>query len=149
MSHLFDNQHVTNKVLSKAMVHFNDNIGNWNTSGVTDMKSMFFMALAFNQPIGKWNTNNVKSMHSMFYGSLFNHPLNSWNTSSVTDMNKIFDYATYFNQDLSSWRPAITDKDSVNGFPCYSPLQHKSDFWPKSTSTTNFFTKAYFKCPKE
>ena len=35
--------------------------------------------------------------------------------------------------------------NSVGGFPCGSPLQHKSDFWPKS-QPPNFFTKAYFKC---
>ena len=42
-------------------------IGQWNTSSVTDMYSMFRSAAAFNQPIDQWNTSSVTNMNYMFY----------------------------------------------------------------------------------
>ena len=44
---------------------FNEDIGNWDTSKVTDM-NMFSSTEAFNQDIGGWDTNNVTNMRSMF-----------------------------------------------------------------------------------
>jgi surface protein len=39
---------------------FNQPIGDWNTSSVTDMWSMFYGAAAFNQPIGDWDTRDTR-----------------------------------------------------------------------------------------
>ena len=36
---------------------FNQPIGDWDTSKVTDMRSMFKLASSFNQPIGNWDTS--------------------------------------------------------------------------------------------
>jgi surface protein len=38
---------------------FNQAIGLWNTSAVTNMNSMFYNAVAFNQNISGWNVTNV------------------------------------------------------------------------------------------
>jgi surface protein len=38
---------------------FNQNIGSWNTSNVTNMGGMFNSATAFNQDIGGWNVSKV------------------------------------------------------------------------------------------
>ncbi len=38
---------------------FNQNIGGWNTSSVTNMGDIFNNARVFNQNIGGWNTSNV------------------------------------------------------------------------------------------
>jgi surface protein len=38
---------------------FNQPIGSWNTSAVTDMSLMFQDATAFDQNIGSWNVSNV------------------------------------------------------------------------------------------
>ena len=46
---------------------FNQAIGEWDTSQVTDMGSMFSSASAFNQAIGEWDTSQVTYMGSMFY----------------------------------------------------------------------------------
>ncbi len=45
-----------------AATSFNQNIGSWNTSRVTDMNDMFDQANAFNQDIGSWNTSSVTYM---------------------------------------------------------------------------------------
>ena len=38
---------------------FNQDIGEWDVSNVTNMGNMFRAALSFNQPIGDWNLKNV------------------------------------------------------------------------------------------
>ena len=46
---------------------FNQAIGNWDTSSVTDMSFMFSSSDAFNQNISAWDTSNVTNMTYMFY----------------------------------------------------------------------------------
>lgn len=48
---------------------FNQPLGNWNTSNVTNMYEMFHDANLFDQPIGNWNTSNVTTMEFMFAGA--------------------------------------------------------------------------------
>ena len=45
---------------------FNQPIGDWDTSQVTDMSIMFGDATAFNQPIGDWDTSKVTNTEDMF-----------------------------------------------------------------------------------
>ena len=85
-------------------VHFNEDIGYWDTSNVTDMSGMFSYAKSFNQDIGCWDTSNVTSMRSMFKGAeSFNQHISCWDTSSVANMRSMFDGAESFDQDISDW----------------------------------------------
>ncbi len=79
---------------------------------LTSLRSMFNGAAAFNQNIGNWNTSNVTDMGWMFSGaSAFNQNIGNWNTSNVTDMGWMFLEASAFNQDLTNWivNPRVID----------------------------------------
>ncbi|MDQ0567914.1 surface protein [Mycoplasma yeatsii] len=77
----------------------------WDTSNVTNMKSMFQNAKFFNQPLGdKFNTSKVTNMHAMFQGAHnFNQALgDKFDTSNVTDMSYMFKGAESFNSSLGN-----------------------------------------------
>ena len=89
---------------SGTFSNFNQDIGSWDVSNVTDMGNMFDNASAFNQPIGGWDVSNVNGMGLMFRDAIsFNQPIGGWDVSGVNDMVLMFSDATSFNQDLSSW----------------------------------------------
>ena len=54
-----------------------------------------FHATAFNQPIGDWDVSNVTDMSHMFYGATaFNQDLSSWSVDGVTICNNFSEGAT-------------------------------------------------------
>ena len=47
------------------------------------MSDIFLDAKNFNQPIGNWDTSNVTDMHNMFdCASVVNQPIENWDTSN-------------------------------------------------------------------
>jgi surface protein len=87
---------------------FNQDIGSWNTSSVTSFQLMFGNDVVFNQDLSNWNIGNANNLQNMFQGcDVFNNGgstgINNWNTSGVTDMNGVFDGANAFNQPIGNW----------------------------------------------
>jgi surface protein len=85
-------------------------INNWsiNTSGTVIMTGMF-QNCPFNQPIGLWNTSNVTNMSTMFNAATsFNQDISTWNVSNVTTFNGMFSTASSFNRNLGAWQLRLT-----------------------------------------
>lgn len=103
-------------VTMNSMFHnapnFNQNIGAWDVSRVTNMSLMFARSAGANHTfnnggsntIGNWNTGSVTTMAQMFDFCVgFNQPINNWNVANVTSMLAMFRNATSFNQDIGAW----------------------------------------------
>lgn len=87
---------------------FNQDIGGWDVSNVTSMSYMFNNATNYNNGgssnINNWITSNVTTMEGMFRGcSLFNQPIENWNTSKIETMQTMFYGAKSFNQSIGGW----------------------------------------------
>ena len=94
-------------------------ISSWDTSGVTDMSTLFKDAEEFNDDIGSWDVSNVTNMKEMFKGEYhketrtFNQDIGGWDTSNVTDMSNMFAYCESFNQDIGRWD--VSNVTDMNG----------------------------------
>src|SRR6056297_1081105 len=97
--------------------NFNQDIGDWDLSSVTQLEDMFANTTAFNQDISDWDVSSVEVMSSMFRNaSSFNQNLENWDVSNVTNMAFMFDQASSFNQDLGDWDiTSITLDDAFGG----------------------------------
>jgi surface protein len=103
----------TDMSLLFSTITFNQPIGNWDVSNVTDMFRMFSLGNTddderrplnnFNQPIGNWDVSKVENMGEMFAWSSFHQPIGDWNVSSVTNMNGMFINNLSFNQPIENW----------------------------------------------
>ena len=84
-------------------------IENWNTTAVTNMKDAFKGNLGvirndFNEDIGGWDVSNVTNMENMLRSQLlFNQDIGSWDTGKVSRFVYMFYFSTAFNQDISGW----------------------------------------------
>ena len=105
MSYMF--QHSPNTTPPKYNDTFNENISHWDTSNVTNMRSMFEGAMNFNSDISHWDTSKVTSMHRMFKNAVnFNRDIGNWDVSKVNSMYEMLRNTKEFNQDLSDWDTA-------------------------------------------
>jgi surface protein len=89
-------------------------IGEWDTSRVTDMRSLFYNKPTFNEDISNWDVSNVVTFDNMFYCDkidvniapnppAFNQNINNWNVSRCRSFNRMFATAVNFNQPLNNW----------------------------------------------
>ena len=94
---------ISMSTMFQSAILFNQNIGAWNMTRVTNTSAMFNNATAFNQDISAWDVSNVTTMANMFVSTKFNQNINAWNVANVTDMSAMFQGTTAFNQPLNSW----------------------------------------------
>ena len=87
-------------------------IASWNTSGVTNMISLFYEQDDFNEDISRWNVSNVVTMGGMFYyAALFNGDLSCWDVGQVQDMFAMFMGTTSFDRQLGgAWSTSTATK---------------------------------------
>ena len=79
-------------------------IASWDTSGITNMRCLFYYKEDFNEDISRWNVSNVVAMDMMFSrAASFNGDLSCWEVGQVQNMRFMFSGATSFNGDLSRW----------------------------------------------
>lgn len=79
----------------QTATNFDQNIGSWVTSAVTNMSSMFLGATNFNQNIGSWNTSAVTNMNSLFQNALaFEQNIGGWDVNQVTNFTSFLSGVT-------------------------------------------------------
>ncbi|MGW9686498.1 BspA family leucine-rich repeat surface protein [Flagellimonas sp. 2504JD1-5] len=110
---------VTNMESMFYATNFNGDIGDWDTSNITNMDNMFSFAFLFNQDIGDWDTSNVTTMEGMFaswdsnYKTQFNQDISGWNVGNVSNFRSMF-VLSKFNRNLASWDiTSATSMDSM------------------------------------
>ncbi len=91
---------------------FGENIGEDES---VNMYSMFKQARSFNQNIGDWDVSRVTDMGYMFGSSSgcpmkFNQDISDWDVSNVIDMSGMFYNSGNFNQDISKWDVSNVEK---------------------------------------
>ena len=95
---------------------FNQDIGAWDVSSVTDMTNMLRSASSFNQDIGDWDVSSVTDMTNMFYGAYeFNQDISAWDVSNVTNMSSMFNDSALstdnYDNILSGWSQQALQSD--------------------------------------
>jgi uncharacterized repeat protein (TIGR02543 family) len=103
------------------------------TSLITNMSNL--LSRPFNQPIGNWDVSNVTNMSAIFGESPFNQPIENWDVKKVSNMNGMF-YETPFNQNISSW--CVNNiLSKPNNFSTNSPLSSENEpKWGTCPSTS-------------
>ena len=109
MSLMFYNASSFDQDINTKQVEVEDgeNYTAWNVSNVTTMVRMLASS-SFNQPIGDWDVSNVTNMGYMFdLASFFDQDIGNWDVSKVTDMLAMFDSSALsthnYDRILNNW----------------------------------------------
>lgn len=88
-------------------------ISGGDVSNVECMHSVFYGADAFNQDIGNWDVSKVTDMSQMFVAKNFNKDISRWNVSKVTTVGYMFNASRSFDQNIGSWN--VSNVSNMNG----------------------------------
>jgi surface protein len=132
---------------SEDDVDFNQKIGNWDVSNVTNMSFMFYRVYSFNQPLKLWDVAKVTTMEGMFYNnSSFNQPIGNWDVSNVTNMSGMF-MESAFRQPIGDWD--VSNVTSMSSMFSYTPFNQPIGDWDVSNvrNMENMFGGSSFNQP--
>ena len=76
-------------------------IGEWDVSGVSDMKHMFSFS-NFDGDISEWDMSSVTDMSHMLSSTIFNGDISKWDVSGVACMMHTFSFSN-FNHEMSKF----------------------------------------------
>ena len=117
-----------------GLSQFNQDISHWDVSNVINMEGMLGGSASFAQDLNQWDVSNVTNMARMFVYSSFNQPINNWDVSNVTNMQSMFYHNYQFNQDIIQWDVSnVTDMYAMF-HQAYSFNQDLSN-WPVENVT--------------
>jgi surface protein len=94
-----------------------NNLEKWDISGVNSLRLMFYNCIKFDQNIGSWNTSRVTNLVGIFGVNVTAQPegnmgifnnggspsIGNWDVSKVTDMSSMFVNQIRFNQNIGNW----------------------------------------------
>ena len=128
---------------------FNEHIGAWNMSGVTNLSNMFKNTVLFNSYIANWDVSSVTDASGMFEGSqAFQKVITAWNWAALKNASSMFKNSTYKGY-ISPWfkSPKVLE-DASNMFEgvSFSGNQINALAWNMSTvkSTKEMFKNSDF-----
>ena len=105
------------------------------------MENMFKDALAFNQNIGSWTTTNVTNMSGMFNGaSAFSQNISGWNFSAVTVMNDFLSNAPNFGiTNYDNLLNALGTAAGNGGIINNTPFRNVGQIYTSASSTNRTY----------
>lgn len=74
-----------------------DDVSTCNVSHLTNLDAAFNGKTDFNDDIGSWDVSNVTQTGRLFFGTNFNQDIGGWDTSAMTTMLQMFFGASKFN----------------------------------------------------
>jgi surface protein len=136
------------------------------------MAHMFHGAASFNQDLDQWDTSKVGNMRAIFsYAGSFNGNISSWHVTNVRIFSEAFTWAASFDQPLTNWEigeeclefsgvfgrtPALSDCNKrrihdmlaahlfPSGSSCWDTYQKSGahQTWPNLVCPATFATRA-------